>query len=321
MTLIRKLGLASLFLGVVCFGQAERSQVGSYRAKIVLEDGTELPRQPIIMVQPQMHNGCRINQVFGNGTVMYSAWSDQPELPSDECTVEIRLEGLRTKVATLRDGAVVSLKRLGESEGVVSPASSLNAPKPAAKAYSKGVEALRHGKWDEAQKQLEQAIKIYPEYAQAYSDLGDVLEKQQKPAEAQAAFQKALELSPKYLKPYAQLARLAISQNRLQDALEITDRAVKLNPSEFPSIYYYQALAHYQMHQLQPAEDSLKQAIDLDVDHQMPKAYYMMGLVKEQKGDKPGAIQAFESYIAQSPKPNDADAVKERIARLKAGGQ
>ena len=114
------------------------------------------------MVRPQMHNGCRINQVFGNGTVMYSAWSNQPELPSDECTVEIRLEGLRTKVVTLRDGAVVSLKRLGESEGVVNPASSLNAPKPAAKAYSKGVEALRHGKWDEAQKQLEQAIKSIP---------------------------------------------------------------------------------------------------------------------------------------------------------------
>ena len=318
MKVARTIGFGSFCLAVMCFGQGERSQIGSYHAKIVLEDGTELPRQPIIMVRPQMHNGCRINQVFGNGTVMYSAWSNQPELPSDECIVEIRLEGLRTKVATLRDGAVVTLKRVGESEGVVSPASSLNAPKPAAKAYSKGVEALRKGKWDEAQKQFEQAVTIYPEYAQAYSDLGEALEKQQKPAEAQAAFQKALELSPKYLKPYAQLARLAISQNRLQDALQITDRAVKLNATEFPSIYYYQALAHFQMHQLQPAEDSLKQAIELDVDHQMPKAYYMLGLVLEQKGDKPGSIRAFEEYVAQSPKPPDADAVKDRIARMKA---
>lgn len=318
MTLVWKLGFVSFSLGLVCFGQLGKSQIGTFHAKIVLEDGTELPRTPIIMIHPQMHGGCKINQVFGNGTLMYSAWSDQPDVTSDECTVEIRLEGLRTKIATLRDGSVVTLKRVGLSEGVVSPVSSLNAPKPAAKAYSKGVEALRHGKWDEAQKDFEQSIKLYPEYAQAYSDLGEVLEKQQKPVEAQAAFQKALELSPTYLKPYAQLARLAISQNRLQDALQITDRALKLNPVEFPSIYYYQALAHYQMHQLQPAEDSLKQAIQLDVDHQMPKAYYMMGLVLEQKGDKPGAIHAFESYVEQSPKPNDADAVKDRIARMKA---
>ena len=313
-----------VFLGAWSYAQIARhggspTQVGQFRAKIVLEDGTPLPHDPLVMNIPGTTRGCKIHQIFGNGTVIYSAWTYDPTVTTDECTVEIRVEGLRTKRATLHDGAVIVLKRLGESEGVAVPASSLQAPKGAVKVYGKGVEALRQGKWAEAAESFQKAVELYPDYAQAYSDLGEALEKHSKAQEALAAYEKALALSPKYLKPYAQLARLAISQRRLQDAIDITQRAMKLNPLEFPSIYYYQALAKYELHDYGAAEESVKQAIELDTDKQMPRALYLLGLVLEQKGDRKAAVEAFEKYIAQSPKPGDAEDVKTRIARLKAG--
>ena len=268
-----------------------------------------------------MHSACRIHQIFGNGTVIYSAWTDDSSTTTEECSVEIRLEGYRTVRTVLRDGAVVVLKRRGESEGVMTPASSVSAPKAAAKAYGKGVEALRKGKWAEAQQYLENAVGLYPDYAQAYSDLGEALEQQKKPMEAQEAYGKALALSPQYLKPYAQLARLAIAQGKPGEAIGISDRAIKLSPVEFPSIYYYRALACRQLHRFKEAEDSIKRAIELDVDRQLVRAAYLLGLILEDNGDRAGAIQAFDEYIHQSPKPADANDVRAHMERLKTAEQ
>jgi len=315
-----KLCLAGAFTAALCFAQA-RGQIGQFSAKIALEDGTNLPRQPLVSVRPGMSTACKVRQIFGNGTVIYSAWALDDELrTTDACAVEIRLDGYRTKQATLHDGETVVLKRQGDSEGVATPASSVSAPKGAAKAYGKGVEALRKGNFAEAEQSFQSAISQYPDYAQAYSDLGEALEKQKKMPEAQAAFEKAVALSPKYLKPYAQLARLAISQQRFQDAVEITGRAVKLGALEFPSVYYYRALAYRQLRQLPEAEDSVKQAIELDTDQQMPKSLFLLGLIMEEKGQRDAAIQAYDKYVHLSPKPPDADDVTARITRLKSAG-
>ena len=295
----------------------QRPASSSWRAKIVLEDGTPLPTLPLIRVIPGQIGGCRIQDTFGNGTVLYTAWTDDPTTTSDQCVIEIRLEGFRTKRTTLRDGAVVVLKRVGESEGSTVPASSLNAPAAAKKEFEQGAKALRTGNWTDAQQHLERATGIYPEYAQAHSDLGEALERQSKTAEARAAYERALAISPKYLKPYAQLARLAIGESRFSDAVAITEQAMQLNPLEFPSIYFYNAQAHFELHEPEAAEKSARQAVELDVDRQVPRSLYLLGLILEQKGELKDAIEQYRTYVGVSPKPADAAEVKRRIAALR----
>ncbi len=305
---------------LICSAQAptfSHGQIGTFTAKVVLEDGTPLPHEPLVTIRTNMGGGCKIHQIFGNGTIIYSAWTFETTTTTDECPVEIRLEGFRMKIVTLRDAEVIALKRLGESEGVVAPASSSSAPRSAAKAYAKGVEALRKGRFAEAEKQLQNAVSLYPDYAAAYSDLGEALEKQKKFPDAQAAYEKALTLSPKYLKPYAQLARLEISRNAMDRALDITDRALKLNPIDMPSIYYYRALALWSLRKLDEAEQNVNQAIENDVDKQLPRAPYLLGLILEQKGDRDGAAQAFTIYAHWKPAQPDAGEAAARAARLK----
>ena len=299
-------------------GMNEHGQVSQFQARIAVEDGTPLPHEPMVFVRNGMTIGCKVQQIFGNGTVIYTAWAFESNKTSDECPVQIRLDGFRTLTTTLHDNATVTLKRLGENEGVVTPASSISAPKNAAKAYAKGAEALRKGNFAEAEKQFQSAVSEYPEYAQAYSDLGEALEKQKKFPEAQAAYDKALALSPKYLKPYAQLARLELARNGVDRALEITDRAVKLSPIDMPSIYYYRALALRQKGQLPEAEAAIKQAIEGDADRQLPRASYLLGLILEAKGDHKGAAEAFEFYSKWTPKPADAEEAAARAAKLKS---
>ncbi len=261
--------------------------------------------------------GCRILDRFGNGTVLYSAWTDDAITTTDECTVDIRCDGYRTRRVTLRDGAVIVLKRVGESEGSMIDASSASVPPEAKARYQQGVRAMRAANWEDARKHFEEALSVYPQYAQALSDLGDVLEHQSNGSGAKAAYEKALAISPKYLKPYAQLAKLAIAESRYTDAVTITERAMRLNPVEFPSIYLSNAQAHFELHELDAAEQSARRAVELDTDHQVPRSLYLLGVILEQKGDRKGAIEQWRAYVAVSPKPSDAAEVKRRIDALR----
>jgi tetratricopeptide (TPR) repeat protein len=296
---------------------AFQGRVSSWHARIMLEDGMPLTPFPLITVIPGQIGGCRILDKFGSGTVLYSAWTDDSTTTSDECTVEIRLDGYRTRRTTLRNGAVIVLKRTGESEGSMIDAASSGAPPEAKAQYEQGVRALRSKDWEGARGHLEQAIDIYPQYAQALSDLGEALEHQSNRAGAKAAYEKAIAISPKYLKPYAQLAKLAIVESRYADALTITDQAMGLNPVEFPSIYFCNAQAHFELHEFDAAEQSARRAVELDTDHQVPRSLYLLGLLLEQKGDRKGAIEQWRAYVALSPKPSDAAEVKRRIKALR----
>src|SRR5580704_4764743 len=109
------------------------------------------------------------------------------------CSVTIRLKGFQPVQATLRNHGTVVLKHMGDlHEGSTVTATSLNVPEPARKAFGKGVNAMDDGKLDAAQKNFEKAVEIYPQYAMAWSDLGEVLRRQANPGEARVAIEKAV---------------------------------------------------------------------------------------------------------------------------------
>ncbi len=93
----------------------------------------------------------------------------------DVCSVTIRMKGYRSVQVSLRNDGTIVLKRIGLHEGSTVSATALKAPEPAKKAYGKGVEAMTDEKWASAQKNFEKAVEIDPDYAPAWSDLGQVL--------------------------------------------------------------------------------------------------------------------------------------------------
>jgi Flp pilus assembly protein TadD len=335
-------GLCALALAGV--GWAQLTLARKHTAKIVLEDGTPLTGTPEVIptlnreglgacFSPGYGGGSDVAgngrlEVFGNGTVeyvvrgqsnpgcVYSACLDGEA--GDSCPVRIRLAGYRTTEATLRQDAVIVLKRVGDNEGTSVSITAVNAPKEAKKAYDTGVAAMSHKKWDAAQKDFERAVADYPQYAQAWSDLGEALMQDLKPQEARAACEHALEADPKYLKPYVQLARLALSEGRIEDAGRITTRALALNPVEFPGLYYYDAVVDLRLKRLDDAEKSARRAVDLDSNHEVPLAESLLGTLLAAKGDRSGAIEHYKKYLQVSPNATDADLVKRRIAELEA---
>jgi tetratricopeptide (TPR) repeat protein len=297
----------------------------TYLTSIVTEDGTPIPREPQII--PSMTNRlepeCLILNVFGSGTVQYQVnMRDRSYDPktNDICSVTIRLKGYRTMQASLHNHGTVVLKRIGLHEGSTVSETALKAPEPARKAYGKGVEAMTDEKWSSAQKNFEKAVEIYPDYAPAWSDLGQVLKEQSKGTEARAAWEHAVQSDPKYIKPYIQLTMLDLEEKRPEDAVTIGGRAVAMNPLEFPELYYYFAAANFNLKQYEVAEANARRAVDLDKDHEVPRAELLLGTVLIAKHDRTGALEHLRKYLDLFPKAPDADQVRRTVAALEAPG-
>ncbi len=296
--------------------QAETQQ---HTAKILLEGDIPLQEAPQITPGRTVWRlpACSILNVFGNGTVQYVVdLANRPEDPLtvDVCPVDIRLEGYRPAHATLRQDAAIVLKRLGLGQGSSISMTALQAPAGARKAYENGVAAMLKKKWDVAQTEFERAVAAYPQYAPAWSELGEALAEQSKPHEARAAWEHALKADPKYLRPYQQLAKQALDEGRSEDALRIADHGVALNPVEFPGLYYYDAVANYNLKNLDEAEKLALRAIRLDFPREIPLAESLLGSVLAAKGDRAGAIEHLRRYLELSPKATDAADV-EQLAR------
>jgi tetratricopeptide (TPR) repeat protein len=300
---------------------AATASAQSYHATIVTEDGSPLPTSPQIIpsLSDRLVQECAIVNIFGNGSVQYVVnLRSRPYDPAnaDVCTVTIRLKGYRPMEATLRNDATIVLKRAGLHEGSTVSATALNAPEPARKAYGKGVNAMNDEKWAAAQKNFEKAVEIDPDYAQAWSDLGEVLQKQSKSTEARAAWEKAVAADPKYIKPYIQLTQLDLAEKHPEDAVAIGGKAVAMNPLEFPQLYFYYAVANYNLKHLDLAEANARRATELDNAHEIPQAELLLGSVLAAKGDRSGALQHFRKYLEIVPKAKDADQIRRAIEQL-----
>ncbi len=291
---------------------------GRWNAKIVLEDGTPLQKNPLIERGPSMRLGydCAITGVFLNGNITYETWwpADQPS--DDSCQVQIRLTGYRVTDATLRDGATVVIKRENSNEGSTVTPTSLNVPADATKAYTKGVRALNEEKWPSAQREFEKAVELYPDYAQAWKDLGEVFLAQGKKSEAEDAFQHALKADPKYLPPYIALARIDLDAGKNQEAAALTTKAISLNPGNLVQLYFYDAIASSRLGKMDDALRSARHAVEIDIANQLPRAEYLLGMILAGQGQKKEAVEHLQKYLERDPKAADAAKIREQIELL-----
>ena len=248
------------------------------------------------------------------------------------CELRASLPGFRSDMVSLAgrrvmdnpDIGTIVLHRLANVEGFTFSATSGMAPKDAKKAFEKSRDLLKKKKLPEAQKELEKATSLYPKYATAWYDLGRVYEAQNQVEPARKAFESSIEADPKYVNPYLNLSGIFAKEGNWEKTAELTAKAVKLNPFEYPTMYFYNAVANLNLQKLDEAEKSAREARKLDAKNRIPKIDHVLGIVLAQKRDLPGAKDSLSAYLKASPNAGDADAVKkqlEQIDKLIAEGQ
>ena len=204
------------------------------------------------------------------------------------------------------DVGTIVLKRLGNVQGSSISATSMSAPKDARKAFEKGSKAFFADKLPEAEKDLEKAVRIYPQFAEAWSRLGDVEHREQNLPAAHDAYDNALKADPRYVNPLFGLALLAIAERNWQQAAQLTAQVTNLNPYAFPAAGFYNAAANYNLGNYQAAEASAKKFKTTDTQHLHPEVSLLLSNLLAQKRDFAGAAQQIRDYLALVPKTPNA---------------
>lgn len=183
----------------------------------------------------------------------------------------------------------------------------------AAMLFDKAHEEWLHRNFDPAQKDLEQAVQLSPQFAEAWYMLGRLQMRTSLDA-ATASLKKAQEADPKFVAPCVILAALAVQRRNWAEAELWSSRALQLDPNGTAQIWYYAAQADYHMGKNEAARIGAQNALDMDPEHNVPNAEDLLALTLAAKGDYAGAAAHLRhtlNYITTGP---SVDVIKRQLA-------
>jgi tetratricopeptide (TPR) repeat protein len=217
-------------------------------------------------------------------------------------------------VETVNLGTIVLLSV--QEQGSTVSTTSMNAPKGARRAYEKASAHLQKHKLTEAQVELEQAVKLYPRYAAAWARLGWLHEQQNRLDQAREAFSQAQVGDDKFVPAYVGLASVAIRQSKWTEAEQKSARATQLDGVDFPVAFYYNAVANFELGQLDKAEKAARMAERLDMRHSLPQVKLLLSAILAKKQDYPGAGEELKLYLKSAPSTANLEEVRQQVAEL-----
>jgi len=244
--------------------------------------------------------------------------------PLLDCDLRARLPGYRSETISLAgrrtldtpDVGVILLYPISKTQGLTASATSIQAPKDAKRAYEKGLEAVKKDKLDPAEKEFRKAVQIYPKYAEAWLELGKVLDRREYYPEAREAYLSALAADSKYVYPYQQLYRMALREQNWKDLADRTNQLLHLDPYEFPAAYYFNALAHLELKEYDAAEKSARDAVEADRKEANPQTHYLLGAILVHKKAWTEAAECLRAYLKAAPNATDKAYVEKTLGQI-----
>ena len=239
----------------------------------------------------------------------------------------VNLVDLAGSLSSVNVGAIV-VQRLTKIEGTTLSASPYKAPKDARKAYEKGLEAERKGKLTDAHKYFGKAVEIYPKYANAWFQLGTVLQKEHQKDAARTAFTQATTVDTKFLPPYLSLALMAYQAENWTEVLNFTGHILDLDPLNhvsgyildldplnYTEAYFYNMVANYKLNKFDAAEKSGLKAEQVDLPTRFPQLHLLLADIFARKKNYGMAIAQIQTYLELAPYAQDTEQVRGRLVK------
>ena len=160
---------------------------------------------------------------------------------------------------------------------------------------------MKKEQFNEAEALLKSAIGIYPASAEAWFLLGDVYQLQKRKQEARESYWRAVQADGLYVRPYLRLARLSVNERDWRNAADLSNKALELDPVAFPEAYYLNALALYNLKDMEAAERSVRKGQRLDLSLQFPQMHLILANILSIKQDALGSIEEMRKYLKDAP--------------------
>jgi len=164
--------------------------------------------------------------------------------------------------------------------------------------YNMGNALQRQHKLEEAIEAYKKAIAIKPDYADAYNNMGNALKSQCKPEEAIDAYSKVLSIKPDYADAFYNIGIALKEQNKLEEAIDAYSKALAIKPDDADA-YYNMGIALKEQNKLEEAIDAYNKA--LAIKHNFIEAYYNMGIALQELNKLEEAIEAYNNVLVIKP--------------------
>jgi tetratricopeptide (TPR) repeat protein len=181
--------------------------------------------------------------------------------------------------------------------------------------FERGQDAHAKGETARAVELYDAALKLRPEFAEAYFQKGVALVALKRMPEAESSLRRAAELKTDWPLPQAALGLLLMNANREREAEPLLRRTVELDPKNLASLV---ALAHLRLHAGANA-DALKlirQATE--IEGATAAEWSLRAQIERLAGDKSSAASSVERALKLDARNSDAHA--ERAEQLAAAG-
>lgn len=191
-----------------------------------------------------------------------------------------------------------------------------NIPSSALSLYQKGVTAARKNDAKAAVEFLSAAVKAYPNFPIALTELGTQYMLLKELDKAGETFEALLKIKPEDTAGHLNLGVVAFNQKKFDAAEQHLRKALDLK-SQGPTAHYYLGLTLISLKRYPEAVTEFEATISNGGENLALAHKYLGGLYMTNPAKKQDAANELEKYLALDPKAADAERIKGTIKDLR----
>jgi tetratricopeptide (TPR) repeat protein len=191
-----------------------------------------------------------------------------------------------------------------------------NVPKEAEKFYENALKKIKEEKHDDAIAELENALKVFPEYYLALDKCGYEYLAKAKFVESEDAFTKALRVYPKSFSSKSGLGIAEYKLGKREEAAKTLEESIALDQS-LPSSFLFLGKIYRELKQFEKAETSLKKANELGKS-KIADVHWELALLYYYNLNRPAnAADELELYLKAKPDADNRPQIEKLIKTMR----
>jgi len=204
-------------------------------------------------------------------------------------------------------------------QDLVVDSARLRVPKEAEKEFERAQKAWNEKKLQDAKAHLMNALHIFPQYSDAYAALGELeLLLGDRPA-GRRDLETAIRLNPDHAQASRSLAEILIGEKRYVEAEPLLLVSLRKRPED-PWALSYAALSELQQKRLEDAV-AMAQRVHSLPHQQYASAHMIAGRALELLNRPNDAAAEYRAYLAEAPAGDNAERARSALQRISAATQ
>jgi Tfp pilus assembly protein PilF len=166
-----------------------------------------------------------------------------------------------------------------------------------------------------AEKQLEHAVELAPQFATAWNTLGTIAYQTRRFPLAEQRFRQALKQDPGAYDPLVNLGGVLVTLHKLDEALEVNVRATLTRPTDALANSQL-GMTYFELGQYDSAVKYLERAREIDPAH-FSHPQLFLAEIHLRRGEKREAASVLEDFLQHHPDYPQAEKMRQNIVELR----